>query len=235
MSERHDNSAAKSAILGKIRRSLASVSEGADPNRNKARQEVQERLASRPKGIVPKRAQVGHYEKVAMFMDYADRVSSTTARIGSYDDLPGAITQYLRDHNLPQAIVMGEDPRLKAVNWRTEPQLVRTIGPSDGTDLVGVNHAMGGVAETGTAVLASGPDNPTTINFLPENHIIVLDANDIAGDYESIHDQLRDMSGTARMPRALNMITGPSRSGDIEQKIMLGAHGPRAVHVIVIG
>ena len=94
---------------------------------------------------------------------------------------------------------------------------------------------MGGVAETGTAVLASGPDNPTTINFLPENHIIVLDANDIAGDYESIHDQLRDMSGVAHIARALNMITGPSRSGDIEQKIMLGAHGPRAVHVIVIG
>ena len=70
-----------------------------------------------PKGIVPKRAQVGHYEKVAMFMDYAERVSSTTARIGSYDDLPGAITQYLREHNLPQAIVMEKTPRLKAVNW----------------------------------------------------------------------------------------------------------------------
>ena len=235
MTRRHDNNAARSAILGKIRRSLSSIGDEADPNRTQARQEAQQRLATKPKGIVPKRAQVGHYEKVAMFMDYAERVSSSTLHIGSYDDLPGAVTQYLRDHNLPQAIVMGEDPRLKAVNWRMQPQLVRTIGPSDGTDLVGVSHAMGGVAETGTAVLASGLDNPTSINFLPEHHIIVLDANDIAGDYESVHDQLREMSGKAHMPRAINMITGPSRSGDIEQKIMLGAHGPRAVHVIVIG
>ena len=235
MSTPHDNSAAKSAILGKIRRSLSSGSEGSEANRAMARQEALERLSAKPRGIVPKRAQVGPYEKVAMFMDYAERVSSTTARINSYEELPSAIADYLRAHNLPQAFVMGEDPRLAAVNWKSEPQLERTIGPSDGTDLVGVNHAMGGVAETGTAVLASGPDNPTTINFLPENHIIVLRAEDIAGEYESVHDQLRGTDGTAHMPRALNMITGPSRSGDIEQKIMLGAHGPRAVHVIVIG
>nr|WP_321462608.1 LUD domain-containing protein [uncultured Cohaesibacter sp.] len=235
MSEPHDNKAAKSAILGKIRRSLSSGSDKADTNRTKARQDVLERLAAKPLGIVPKRAQVGHYEKVAMFMDYAEKVSSSTARIASYDELPGAICDYLRTHNLPQAIVMGSDPRLAAINWKSQPQLERTLGPSDGTDLVGVNHAMGGVAETGTAILASGPDNPTTINFLPENHIIVVHADDIYGDYESVHDHLRGPDGVAHMPRALNMITGPSRSGDIEQKIMLGAHGPRAVHVIVVG
>jgi L-lactate dehydrogenase complex protein LldG len=235
MSKPHDNKAAKSAILGKIRRSLSAVGAVADPNRETARAEVLERLASKPLGIVPKRGEVGAYEKVAMFMDYAERVSSTTARIASYDELPGAIADYLRAHNLPQSIITGSDPRLTAVNWQSEPQLERKVGPSDGSDLVGVNHALGGVAETGTAILASGPDNPTTINFLPENHIIVVRADDIAGNYESIHDRLRDLGGTAHMPRALNMITGPSRSGDIEQKIMLGAHGPRAVHIIVVG
>nr|WP_321458197.1 LUD domain-containing protein [uncultured Cohaesibacter sp.] len=235
MSVSHHNKAARSAILSKIRRSLSTADAKPDPNRSLARAEAQDRLEERPRGIVPKRGQVGHYEKVAMFMDYAERVSSTTARIASYDELPGEIAHCLRVHNLPQSVVTGSDPRLAAVNWQSEPQLERTIGPSDGTDLVGVSHALGGVAETGTAVFASGPNNPTTINFLPENHIIVVHADDILADYESVHDQLRDVRGKARMPRAVNMITGPSRSGDIEQKIMLGAHGPRAVHVIVVG
>ncbi|MGC2780786.1 MAG: LUD domain-containing protein, partial [Bradyrhizobium sp.] len=80
-----------------------------------------------------------------------------------------------------------------------------------------------------------GPDNPTTLNFLPDNHIVVLDAATLAGDYESVLARLRDVFGTGRMPRTINMITGPSRSADIEQTLILGAHGPRRLHVIVVG
>jgi L-lactate dehydrogenase complex protein LldG len=46
---------------------------------------------------------------------------------------------------------------------------------------------------------------------------------------------LRKAKGKGEMPRALNLITGPSRSGDIEQTIILGAHGPRALHIVVVG
>lgn len=83
-------------------------------------------------------------------------------------------------------------------------------------------------------MLTSGPDNPTTINFLPEHHIVVLRAADIKGDMESAWATLRKQAGKGEMPRAVNLITGPSRSGDIEQTIILGAHGPRALHVIVV-
>jgi L-lactate dehydrogenase complex protein LldG len=82
--------------------------------------------------------------------------------------------------------------------------------------------------------MTSGKDNPSTINFLPEHHIVVVDAADIDGDMESVLAKVRKKYGRGKMPRTLNFITGPSRSGDIEQKIILGAHGPRALHIIVV-
>ena len=109
-----------------------------------------------------------------------------------------------------------------------------STGPSDGRQLVSVSHAMAGVAETGTLVLVSGKDNPTTLNFLPDNHIVVLDAADLAGDLETVFARLREKFGEGVLPRVVNMITGPSRSADIEQTLILGAHGPRRLHVIVV-
>jgi L-lactate dehydrogenase complex protein LldG len=84
-------------------------------------------------------------------------------------------------------------------------------------------------------MLVSGPDNPTTLNFLPDTHIVVIDAKDVAGDYETVWQKLREKFGGGRMPRTVNLITGPSRSADIEQTLILGAHGPRRLHVMVVG
>ena len=80
----------------------------------------------------------------------------------------------------------------------------------------------------------SGPDNPTTLNFLPEHHVVVVSAKDIAGNYETVWDALRKKFG-AELPRTVNWITGPSRSADIEQVHLHGAHGPKGLHVLVVG
>jgi L-lactate dehydrogenase complex protein LldG len=130
---------------------------------------------------------------------------------------------------------MGNDPRLFDLPWSQEGALEVRHGPSDGNDEVGVSHAFGGVAETGTVVMVSGADNPTTINFLPEHHIVVIDATSIQGDLETAIAGIRARFGKGEMPRTVNLISGPSRSGDIEQKLILGAHGPRALHLIVVG
>jgi L-lactate dehydrogenase complex protein LldG len=108
------------------------------------------------------------------------------------------------------------------------------MGASDGGDLAAVSHAVGGAAETGTLMLTSGPDNPTTLNFLPDYHIVVVGAADISGDLEGFWRTLRATYGRGQMPRTVNLITGPSRSGDIEQKLLLGAHGPRRLHVVIV-
>jgi L-lactate dehydrogenase complex protein LldG len=87
------------------------------------------------------------------------------------------------------------------------------------------------VAETGTLVLTSGPESPTTLNFLPDTHIAVVNRSQITGRYEDVWDKIRD---NGALPRTVNMISGPSRTGDIEQTIQLGAHGPRRLHILIL-
>ncbi len=220
---------ARDAILGKIRRSLHT-----GPDDGARRATVTDRLDARRPGIVPARGQGDAAHRLALFLEMAGKVSASTERLASADDVPAAVARYLRSKNLPQAIRRGADPRLAGLPFDREPQLTVAVGPSDGHDLAGLSHAFAGVAETGTAVLVSGPDNPTTLNFLPEHHLVVVRASEIAGDYESVWAQVRAEWGPGEMPRAINWITGPSRSGDIEQTILLGAHGPRSLHLLVV-
>jgi L-lactate dehydrogenase complex protein LldG len=155
------------------------------------------------------------------------------ARVKAADEVPQAVAEYLRNHNLPAAIRRGEDPRLDAMPWeRTALDVSR--GVSEGGDLNAVSHAFGGIAESGTLALLSGPENPSTLNFLPDNHIVVVAAADVVGDYETIWGRVREAYGKGAMPRTVNFITGPSRSGDIEQTLLLGAHGPRRLHIVVV-
>lgn len=220
---------ARAAIFGKIRRSLGVSSE--DLRRNAT---VDDRLTRAPKGVIPARGQLPDAERVALFVTMAERVAATVVRVADAAAIPPAVAAYLRQRNLPAAVRMGDDPLLTGLAWGRTPIEVKR-GASDGTDAVGVSHALAGVAESGTLVLASGSDNPTTVNFLPESHIVVVKAEDVAGDYEAVWDRLRAGYGRGTLPRTINWITGPSRSADIEQTILIGAHGPRRLHIIVVG
>lgn len=220
---------ARDAILGRIRRSLG-VTKG-DPGR---RAIVIARLESAPKGVIPARGQLPPAGQRALFRKMAEKVSASVVEIVSRDDVPRAIAEFLRGHNLPATVRIGEDPLLTRLPWETTPIEV-TRGASDGNDPVSVSHAVAGIAESGTLVLTSGLENPTTLNFLPETHIVVLAAKDVVGDYEAAWAKLRAHYGRGALPRTVNLITGPSRSGDIEQTIILGAHGPRRLHIIVVG
>lgn len=219
----------RQAILSKVRASLAET--GDDAAR---RAVVEARLAKPPKGVIPARGKLPDDARVDLFETLATKFAATVERVRSPADVPKAVAAYLRAKNLPAAIRIGADRRLAAMPWDRQKALEVRNGPSDGDDEAGVSHAFGGIAETGTLVMTSGKDNPSTINFLPEHHIVVVEAADIDGDMESVLAKVRKKYGRGKMPRTLNFITGPSRSGDIEQKIILGAHGPRALHIIVV-
>jgi L-lactate dehydrogenase complex protein LldG len=221
---------AREAILGKVRKSL-----GGGHNDAARLAAVEARLAKAPKGIIPERGQLDDKARRRLFVAMAEKVSASVKQVKSPDDVPKAVAEYLRSRNLPAAIRIGADKRLAKMPWASQRALNVKRGSSDGDDEAGVSHAFGAIAESGTLVLASGSDNPTTINFLPEHHIVVVDAKDVAGDMESVISRLRRKYGKGDMPRTLNFITGPSRSGDIEQKLLLGAHGPRALHIILVG
>ena len=221
---------ARDLIFGSIRRSLGVT--GHEAPRRKA---VADRLAQHPAGLVPARGQLGAKERRALFRAMVEAAAGSVEDIPDPAAVPTAIAAFLRGHNLPMAVRRGADPLLAALPWSREPNLDVAVGPSDGNDLVAVSHAFGAAAESGTLMLVSGPDNPTTLNFLPDTHVVVVAAKDVAGDYETLWRRLREKFGDGAMPRTVNLITGPSRSADIEQTLILGAHGPRRLHVMVVG
>jgi L-lactate dehydrogenase complex protein LldG len=115
------------------------------------------------------------------------------------------------------------------------PVLERRFGAAEAEDVASLSRAVAAAAETGTLFLVSGPDNPTTLAFLPELHTILIRAEDILGSYEDAFDRLRALYGGGALPRSVNMISGPSRTADIEQTIVRGAHGPKRLHVVLLG
>ena len=220
---------AREEILTRIRKSL-SVNES-DKNRQSR---VEERLFSAPVGVIPQRGQLESAEKSKLFSEKATNVQSTVDQVEGYNAVPEAVANYLRENNLPSILQMGEDSKLTSIPWNNTPhlQIERSIN-TDAT-AIAISHADSGVAETGTVVLNSGKENPTGNNFLPQSHIVVIDANTIEGDFESTWSKIRTHYGKGNLPRTVNMITGPSRSADIEQTLLLGAHGPRALHIIIV-
>ncbi|MGR6466675.1 LutC/YkgG family protein [Rhizobium sp. PAMB 3182] len=220
---------ARANILAKVKKSLGAPADDATRAAT-----VSERIKDAPTGILPARAQLPAEERIAVFVKYAEKYNATVARIGSITDLPKEVSTYLKSRNLPASVRMGADPLLTGAGFDSERTLEIKSGPSDGSDLAGVSHARAAIAETGTLVLASGPDNPVTITFLPEHHIVAVKASDIGATMEEAFEGIRQTYGKGTMPRTVNMVTGPSRSGDIEQTILLGAHGPRALHIVIV-
>lgn len=220
---------ARDIVFASIRASL-----GVNGQEAPRRKVVADRLAGHPSGIVPERGHLPKQEQVELFVKLLTAAAGTCDVVASHDDVPGAIGNFLRQNNLPLAIRRGDDARLAELPWSREPMIDISTGPSDGRQHVSVSHAMAGIAETGTLALVSGKDNPTTLNFLPDSHVVVLDADDLVGDFETVFVRLREKFGDGILPRVVNLITGPSRSADIEQTLILGAHGPRRLHVIVV-
>lgn len=222
-------SGGREAVLGAIRRSLKRA-----PGDDAARAAVDARLAGHPRGVIPARGQVARQARIDLFVAQATEVSSTVQRVADRNAIPDALADYLKSENLPAELRMAPDPALDALPWQRQPLLRVTRGPARESDPVSLTEAVAGVAETGTVVLHSGAAGPTTLNFLPETHVVVLEAAAIFGAYEEVWDRLRAAFGAGSLPRTVNLITGPSRSADIEQTLQLGAHGPRRLHIILV-
>ncbi|MCW5682222.1 MAG: lactate utilization protein [Xanthobacteraceae bacterium] len=219
----------RETILASIRKSL-----GVSGKEATRRETAAARVQGHPRGIVPARGQKKNEELLALFCAMVENAKASVTVLDSDSGVPAEVARYLRSKNLPHEVRRGADERLSLIPWAKEAALGVSVGTSDGKQLASVSHAFGGVAESGTLVLLSGNDNPTTLNFLPDHHLVVVDEKDIASDYETVWDNIRARFGERGMPRAVNWITGPSRSGDIEQTHLLGAHGPRSLHVLVV-
>ncbi len=216
----------KDAVLDAIRRGLR---RGPLPADQVAM--LRDRLDRHPRHLIPARTQVSRAEQVNLLVHYIEREFGTVDRLPGAEAVPGALTEYLASHNLPSEAVMAPHPELQAMPWSARPLLRLREGRAVASDLVSVQHGFAAVAETGTLMLPSAPARPTTLNLLPDTAIVVLRASRVVGSYEEAWDLLR---AAGEMPRNVMLVTGPSRSADIEQTLELGAHGPRRLHVLLI-
>lgn len=222
---------ARNQILAGIAKSLGR------PTGEAQRDAARRRIDSHARNLIPQRARLGHDEQVRLFEQMALEVSATIHRLPGLDAVPDAVAEYLTGHNLPAELRVAPDPELDAIPWDRRPTLTVSRGRARDADAVSLTGAFAGIAETGTLMLVSGAARPTTLNFLPDTHIVVLKKEQVVGAYEDAWDRLRSQAGgfEGGMPRTVNMITGPSRTGDIEQTIQLGAHGPRRLHILLVG
>ena len=226
----------KDQILSSLRRS-----KGRDgPVDSETAAALRARIDGHARNIVPKRTDLDARGLVDLFETMATRVHATVARVPDMADAPGAVSDYLRGENLPSEVVMAPDPSLDAAPWAENALLDIRRGVPGEPDQVSITSAPHAVAETGTLAMFSGPDHPSTLNFIPETHVVVLPASRLVKSYEDVWDAMREEAadpGSGRgglPPRTVNFVTGPSRSGDIEQTLLLGAHGPRRLHIVIV-
>ena len=227
---------ARDDILGAVRRGLR---RGPLPQETQAA--LTERVARHRRNLIPARAAaLDDAGRIELFVAMAEEVQTTVARVASEASVPAEVARYLAEENLPAELVMAPDPGLDAIPWQERPLLRIRRGRAEPGDAVSLTPCLAAIAETGTLMLISGHDTPTTLNFLPDTHIVVLRAGQVVAGYEDAWDLVRARAGSTAggdpqsWPRTVNLITGPSRTGDIEQRIQLGAHGPRRLHVVLV-
>ena len=229
-------STAREDILGRIRGKL-----GVD-KRALSEQAVAQRLSRtgpQPgQNPIPARGQVGPRQRLKLFQEMAEGVDATVTVVNDLSEVPASVSSYLAMNNLPAEAVMSPDARLDDIPWADQPMLTLRRGAARNDDAVGITPVMAAIAETGTLMMTSGAETPTTLNFMPDTHIAVVRASQIVGTYEETWAELRQREPRAGdgnfMPRTVNWVTGPSRSADIAKTLFLGAHGPRRLHIVVV-
>jgi L-lactate dehydrogenase complex protein LldG len=226
----------RDTVLGRVRQALGKT--GADPA---AMADAQAYLDAHARGPAP----TFDADRILRFIRRAGDMESTVARVSRRDEIPAAVAAYLNALELAPAIVAPLSsqpssqtphrgvcwPEFADLDW-AQAGLSVEARPTVGDDRLGITGVFCAIAETGTLVVLSGADTPTATTLLPDTHVAIVSANRIVDTMEDAFALVRKERGS--VPRAINMISGPSRTGDIEQTIVLGAHGPFRVHILVL-
>ncbi len=136
-------------------------------------------------------------------------------------NVQAGLAKFLQEHGIDRVFV-------DAVGQKYIPAIPFVLDP-DPTVRVGVTGVLAGIADTGSLVLVGGEGRPLTASLLPEIHIAILRVSDIL-------PTLSDVMGRQEIRTASNavIITGPSRTADIEMTLTIGVHGPKELHVFLI-
>ncbi len=215
------SNAAREAILGRVR---SGIGRSDLTTRRQAAEAAMRRGAPGPQPRLDP-------DLVARFRQKAEALSSTTEAVARAEDVPAVVARYLAQNELGTALVATSDVAAGQA-WSAAGLQVEGRAAVD-ADRVGITGCFCAIAETGTIMLLSSAETPASVSLLPETHIALVAKERMVGTMEDAFALLRQEHGDP--PRSVNFISGPSRTGDIEQTIVLGAHGPCRVHLIVVG
>lgn len=216
-----DTSAARQAIFARIRQA-----QNRPPEPEQAElDQVAHYLAQHEGGPRP---DIGS-DLVERFRQQAMRTSQTIDEVDNFNDVPAAVARYLAGLGLGSSAIAWQT--LTHLPWQ-QSGLEVAFRPPVNEDLVGITGCFCAVAETGTLMMLSGAETFASAALLPETHIAIVPVKRILGSIEDAFALAQSERGV--LPRATNFISGPSRTGDIEQTIVLGAHGPYRVHLILV-
>lgn len=162
---------------------------------------------------------------VAQFSLLHKRVHGTVEEVESLRAVPQAVRRHLSGQSIPLQVVISPEPEFSSIDWEGLDAESRVANREDRSS---VTMAFAGIAETGTLAMVSSRRSPVNHHFLPEFNIAVLRQSRLVDTMESLWPLIIEH------PRTINLITGPSKTADIEQTIVYGAHGPRTLHVILI-
>ena len=189
---------------------------------------------SSPAHTIPSRARVSGEAAVSGFVKRLEAQGVCVETLRSTDDVPSAIFRFLSAARLPCRVRMGDDPILAALPWTEQSGLSQLSGAAHSDDMAAISVAVAGISETGTVVLASGPANPGTLAFLPDVHFVLMPLPQIVGSMEDAFAVIKEYNGNRGWPRTINFISGASRTGDIGGQLVMGAHGPRQLVVLLV-
>lgn len=220
---------ARSAIFTKIKT--------ADAMRGAADADaVRSRLETPPPQIVPAIATPATADMRDKFVTKAIELGCTVADCANLTDVPTKVAAYLLEQEQTPDVTLSSDPEMSALPWETAGLSVNTNIAREALDAsTSVTRARAGIVETGAVAVTSGESYPVSLGLLPDRHIIVLNGDDLVGGYEDVWQLARRERDNQGINRALIFVGGPSRTADIEATLVMGAHGPRAVHIIIVG
>jgi L-lactate dehydrogenase complex protein LldG len=224
-----DNRASRDAVLERVRKALGRT--GPDPQAEAAAEAYLRAHAHGPRPAMPA-------DLVQRFVERATDMASTIERIASPMQIPASVARYLDALALPERLAAQKAhagvcwPEFASLDWQGAGLAIEAR-PTVGHDRLGITGSYCAIAETGTLVFVSGIDTPTATALLPDTHVAVVRADRVVSGMEEAFALIRAEMG--ELPRAVNLVSGPSRTGDIEQTIVLGAHGPYRVHILLLG
>lgn len=166
-------------------------------------------------------------DDTARFIAKAEASYCSVERVATMNDVVGAVDRQLRDRGSSRDISIALS--LRGMAWPDTWTV--NFGKGRLVEAVSVTDAVAGIAETGSLVICSDAERPASLNFLPDLHIAVLRTNDIVHHLEDIWPRVRALPV---WPRAVNIISAPSRTADVAQVVVRPAHGPKSLHIVLV-